>query len=44
MAGTVSVIAHVPHGMRLRDGDEVEIEPTRCIEGVMPEVKQVFRQ
>lgn len=41
---TVNVLAHVPHGMQLQAGDEVEIEPARCSKGVMPEVKQRFRQ
>jgi hypothetical protein len=41
---TVSVIAHVPQGMQVQAGDEVEIVPARCTNGVMPEVKQVFRQ
>lgn len=41
---TVSVIAHVPPGLQVQPGDEVEIAPARCTNGVMPEVKQVFRQ
>jgi hypothetical protein len=40
----VTVIAHVPPGLQVQAGDEVEIEPARCSNGVMPEVKQVFRQ
>ena len=39
----VTVIAHVPKGMRVQVEDEVEIEPIRCKNGVMPEVKQVFK-
>jgi len=41
---TVSVIAHVPQGLQVKDGDEVEIVPARCSKGRMPEVKQVFRE
>ena len=41
---TVSVVAHVPPGLQVQPGDEVEIVPARCIDGVMPEVKQVFGQ
>ena len=40
----ITVIAHVPRGLQVQAGDEVEIEPARCSKGVMPEVKQVFRQ
>lgn len=39
----ITVVAHVPHGMQVKDGDEVEIEPARCSKGVMPEVKQIFK-
>lgn len=39
----VTVIAHVPKGMRVEVEDAVEIEPTRCKNGVMPEVKQVYK-
>ena len=38
----VSVLAHVPQGMQVETGDEVEIVPARCTNGVLPEVKQVF--
>ena len=41
---TVGVIAHVPPGMQVRPGDEVEIVPARCTSGVLPQVKQVFGQ
>jgi hypothetical protein len=41
---TVTVIAHVPQGLQVQDGDEVEIAPARCSKGRMPEVKQVFRE
>jgi hypothetical protein len=41
---TVTVIAHVPQGLQVQAGDEVEIVPARCSNGVMPEVKQVFRE
>jgi len=41
---TVSVVAHVPPGLQVEVGDEVEIAPARCSKGVMPEVKQVYRQ
>lgn len=40
----VSVVARVPHGMQVKVGDEVEIEPARCRSGVIPAVKQVFKQ
>lgn len=39
----VTVIAHVPKGMQVEVGDEVEIEPIRCKNGVMPEVRQIFK-
>jgi hypothetical protein len=38
----VSVIAHVPQGMKVEAGDEVEIAPARCANGVLPEVRQVL--
>jgi hypothetical protein len=41
---SITVIAHVPRGLKVQAGDEVEIEPARCSKGVMPEVKQVFKQ
>lgn len=40
---TVAVLAHVPQGMQVQAGDEVEIVPAACANGVLPEVKQVFR-
>ena len=41
---TISVVAHVPHGLQVKEGDEVEIAPARCSKGRMPEVKQVFKE
>jgi hypothetical protein len=41
---SVSVVAHAPPSLQVEVGDEVEILPARCSNGVMPEVKQVFRQ
>ena len=41
---SVYVLAHVPRGMQLSPGDEVEIAPARCSPGVLPEVKRVLAQ
>jgi hypothetical protein len=35
--------AHVPDGLDVKIGDEVEIEPVRCQNGLIPEVKKVFK-
>ena len=41
---SVYVLAHVPRGMQLNPGDEVEISPARCSPGVLPEVRRVLAQ
>ncbi len=35
------IVAHVAPGLALKEGDHVDIAPSRCVKGKLPEVRKV---